>query len=121
MIALGIKNFGLASVLPKLIKFSFFHKFFSNLAKFLNLDVFFLFDFSDLKNFLDFLVYSTLFLLIPNLSTLIVLLFLLETNLLLSFLLEVDLLPLFLLKADLSNNLMIFNIEINGAAILLKL
>ena len=46
--------------------------------------------------------------------------FLLETSLLPSFLLETGLLPLFLLEADSLDNPVVINIEVSGAAILLK-
>ena len=51
VLALEVRNFGLASVAPKLVEFLLFDDFFSNLAKFQDLDVFSLFDFSDLNDF----------------------------------------------------------------------
>ena len=47
----GVKNFGLVLIIPKLVEFSLFDNFFPDLAKFQDLDVFSLFDFSDLNNF----------------------------------------------------------------------
>ena len=122
----GVRNFGLAPVASKLIKFLFFDNFFPDLAKFWDLDVFSLFDFPDLDNFLDldnfpaFLACYRLFLLILNLLTSPLLLFLPKASLLLLFLLEADLLPLFLLKVGLSDNLIVFSIKVSRAAILLK-
>ena len=115
-----IKNFGLAFIASKLVGFSLFDNFFLDLAKFQDLDIFSLFDFLDLNHFLDFLVCSISFLLISNLLTLLLLLFFSKTGLLLLFLEKADLLLLFLLGASLSNNLVIFSIKVNRAAILLK-
>ena len=117
---LEVRNFSPAFIASKLIEFPLFDNFFPNLAKFCDLNIFSLFDFLDLDNFPDFLVYFISFLLTPNPSTSPLLLFLLEADLLLLFLLETDLLPLFLLGACFSDNLVVFNIEVSGAAILLK-
>ena len=97
----GVRNFDLSSVVSKFVEFPLFDNFFLDLAKFQDLDIFSLFDFPDLNNFLDFLAYSTPFSPISNLSTLSLLLFFLDAGLLLLFLLEANLLPLFLLKAGL--------------------
>ena len=51
VLALGVKNSGLSSVVLKLVEFSFFDNFFPDLAKFQDLDIFSLFDFLDLDNF----------------------------------------------------------------------
>ena len=120
ILASKIRNFGPAPVVLKLVEFPLFDNFFPDLAKFWNLDIFLLFDFLDLDNFPDFLVYSILFLLTPNLLISLLLLFFLETDLLLLFLSEADLLPLFLLETGSSNDPVVFSIKINGAAILLK-
>ena len=121
VLALKIKNFGLFSIASKLIKFPIFGNFFPDLAKFWDLDVFSLFDFLDLNNFPNFLVYFILFLPTPNLLTSPLPMFLLETSLLLSFLLKADLLLFFLLGTDLLGDSVIFSIEVNKTIILLKL
>ena len=126
ILALGVKNFGPSFIASELIKFPLFDKLFLDLAEFQDLDIFLLFDFLDLDNFQDlnvfpdFLAYSIPFLPIPILSISPLSLFLLEADLLSSFLLEANLLSLFLLGAGLLNNLVVFNIEVSGAAILLK-
>ena len=104
----GVRKLGLDSVAPKLSEFPLFDKFFSDLADFRDLDIFWSFDFP------DFLTCSTP---PPNPSTSPSPSFLLEAGLLLLFLLEANLLPSFLLGAGL---LVVFNIEVSGAAILLK-
>ena len=107
-------------------KFPFFDDFFPDLADFWDLDNFSLFDcpdldkFSDLDDFPDFLACFTPFLSTPNPSTSPSPSFFPEAGLLSSFLLEADLLPSFLLGAGLSGDLVIFSIEMSGAAILLK-
>ena len=121
VLALGVKNFGLSSVMSELVKFPLFDGFFLDLAKFQDLDIFLLFDFLDLNNFPDFLACFTPFLPTPNSSTSLSPLFFSKASLLLSFLLKADLLPSFLLKAGLSGDLVVFSIEISEAAILLKL
>ena len=103
VLVLRVKNFGLAFIILKLVEFPLFDDSFSDLAEFRN-----------------FLTYSILFPLIPNLSTSSLSSFFLEASLLLSFLLEDDLLLLFLLRVDLSGDPIVFNIKVNGAAILLK-
>ena len=108
---MGFKNFDLASIAPKLVKFPLFDKSFLNLAKFQNLNILSLFDFLDLDNFLNCLVYFILFSLISNLLILLLLLFFSKA----------DLLLLFLSKASLLGDPVIFNIKMNGATILLKL
>ena len=120
VLASRIRNFGLAPVASKLIKFPLFDNFFLNLAKFQDFDVFLLFDFPNFNNFFDFLAYSKPFLPTPNPLTLLLPSFLLEVGLLLLFLLEADLLPSFLLRAGLSGDLVVFSIEVSEAAILLK-
>ena len=60
VLALAVRNIGLISIASKLIEFPLFNDFFPDLAKFQDLDVFMLFNFPDLDNFLNFLVYSTL-------------------------------------------------------------
>ena len=110
-----IRNFGPTSIVSKLIEFSLFDNFFLDLAKFQDFNVFLLFNFLDLDNFSNFLIYSTLFIPTPNPSTLPSLLFLPKTDLLLLFLLEAD-----LLGFGLSGNPVNFNIEMSGTAILLK-
>ena len=97
-------------VAPKLGEFPLFGEFFLDLVNFWDLDVFGAFDFP------DFLACSTLSL--PNPSNSPLPLFLPEASLLALFLLEADLLPSFLLRAG---SLVFFNIEMSGAAILLKL
>ena len=109
---LGVKNFGLASIALKLVEFPLFDNFFLDLAKFQDLDIFLPFDFPNLDNFLDFLACSIPFSLTPNLLTSLLLLFLSEAGLLLSFLLKADQLPLFLLRAGLSDDLIVFTIEV---------
>ena len=116
----GIKNFGLVSIVSKLVKFLFFDNFFFDLVKFRDLDIFLLFDFSNLDNFSNFLMYSIPFSIILNSSTSLLPSFLLETHLLSLFILETDFLLLFLLETDLSSDLIVLNIEVSGAAILLK-
>ena len=121
-----VRKLGLFSLASKLDKFPLFNNFFPDLADFWDLNNFSLFDypdldkFSDLDNFPDFLAYSTPFPLIPYSSTLPLPWFFPEVGLLLLFLLEADLLPLFLLGAGLLGDPIIFSIEVNGAAILLK-
>ena len=121
VLASEVKNISPSFIALELVEFPLFDDFFLDLAKFQDLDVFSLFDFSNLNNFFDFLVYSTPFLSIPNLLTLSSPLFFLEAGLLLLFLLEADLLPLFLLKAGLLVDLVVFSIEMSRVAILLKL
>ena len=106
-----VRKLGLLLLASKLSKFPLFNNFFFDLANFQDLNNFCLFDFS------DFLVYFTLSLSNP---ILLLRLFLIETNLLLSLLLETSLLLLFLLGAGLSNNIVIFKIMVNEAAILPK-
>ena len=120
VLALEVKNFGLFSVVLKLVKFPLFDNFFPNLAKFQTLDVFSLFDFPDLDDFSEFLACSTPFSPIPNQLALPLPLFFLEAGLLLLFLLKADLLPLFLLGASLLGDLIVFGIEMSEAIILLK-
>ena len=108
-LASGVRKLGPASVAPKLGEFPLFDEFFPNLADFRDLDVFWPFDFP------DFLACSTPS--PPNPSTSPSPSFLPEAGLLSSFLLEADLLPSFLLGAG---SLVVFNIEVSGAAILLK-
>ena len=99
-----VGNFDPVSITSKLVEFSHFNDFFPDLAKFQDFDVFLLFDFPDLDNFLDFLACFIPFLSASNPSILLLPLFLLEAGLLLLFLLEADLLPLFMLGAGLSDN-----------------
>ena len=93
VLASKVRNFGLASVASKIVKFSLFDDFFPDLAKFWYLNVFSLFDFldlnefSDLNNFPDFLACCKPFPPILNPSTLPLLVFFLEAGLLLFFLL----------------------------------
>ena len=108
-LASGVRKLGPASVAPKLGEFPLFDEFFPDLADFWDLDVFWPFDFP------DFLAYSTS---PTNPSTSPSPSFLPEAGLLSLFLLEADLLPLFLLGVG---SLIIFNIEMTGVAILLKL
>ena len=61
VLALGVRNFVPSSITLKLVELSFFDNFFPDLAKFRDLDVFSLFDFPDLDNFRDldnFLVFD---------------------------------------------------------------
>ena len=120
VLVLKVRNFGPSSVALELIEFPLFDNFFPDLAKFRNLDVFLLFDFLNLDNFLNFLACSTLFSPTLNPSTSLLPLFLLEAGLLLLFLLKADLLPSFLLEAGSSSDLVVFSIEMNRAIILLK-
>ena len=53
VLASGIKNFGPSSVASKLVEFPLFDDFFPNLAKFRDLNVFSLFNFPNLNNFWD--------------------------------------------------------------------
>ena len=115
ILVLGVKNFDLAFIVLKLVEFSFFNNFFFDLAKFQNLDVFLLFNFS------DFLAFSIPFLPILNLLTSLLLSFFLKAYLLSLFLLKADLLPSILPRASLLDNSVIFSIVVNGATILLKL
>ena len=105
-LASGVRKFGPAFLASKLDKFLLFDGFL-DLANFLP------FEFPDLDNFPDFLASSPS----PNPSTSLSPSFIPEIGLLSSFLLETDLLPSFLLGAG---SLVIFNIEVSGAAILLK-
>ena len=114
------RNFGPSFIASKLVEFLLFDNFFPNLAKFWDLNIFLLFDFLYLNNFSDFLACSILFSPTLNLSTSLLLSFLLETGLLSWFLLETDLLLLFLLEAGLLGDPVVFSIEVNRAAILLK-
>ena len=107
-LVLGVRKLRPASVMLKLGEFLLFD-YFLDLSNFWDLDVFWPFDFP------NFLAYSTPSL--PNLLTLSLLSFFPETGMLLSFLLKADLLLSFLLGAG---SLVVFNIEISGAAILLK-
>ena len=114
-LALGVRKFGLVSLASKLGEFPLFGGFFD----FSPLDFPDLDDFRDLADFWpfdfpDFLACSTPPL---NPSTSLLPSFLPEAGLLSLFLLEADLLPSFLLGASL---LVVFNIEVSGAAILLK-
>ena len=120
VLVLGVKNFGPTSIASKLVEFPLINNFFPNLAKFRDLNIFLLFNFLKLNNFLDFLACCISFLLIPNLLILLSPLFFPEAGLLLLFLLKADLLPSFLLEAGLLDNLVIFSIEMSGAIILLK-
>ena len=117
---LKVRNFSPTSIASKLVEFSLFDNFFPDLAKFLDLDVFSLFDFPEFDNFPDFLACSTPFLLISNLLTSPSPSFLLEASLLLSFLPKANLLPLFLLRTGLLGDPVVFSMEVSGAAILLK-
>ena len=126
VLASGVKNFGPSSVALELIEFLLFDNFFPDLAEFQDLDVFSLFNFSDLDNFQDldvfpnFLVCSTPFPPTPNPSISPSPSFFPKAGLLSSFLLEANLLPSFLLGAGSSSDPVVFSIEVNGAAILLK-
>ena len=104
----------------KLVEFPLFDIFFPDLAKYQDLNIFLLFNFLDLEDFPDFLVYFILFPSIPYSSTSLLPLFFLEAGLLLLFLLKADLLLLFLPKTGLLSNLVVFSIILIGAAILLK-
>ena len=113
-LASGVRKFGPDPVAPKLAEFPLFGSFFD----FSPLDFPDLDNFRDLANFWpfdfpDFLACSTPS--PPNPLTLP--LFLPEAGLLSLFLPEADLLPSFLLGAG---SLVVFNIEVSGAAILLK-
>ena len=115
-IALGVKKLGPVFLASKLDEFLLFGSFFD----FSPLDIPDLDNFRALANFWlfyfpDFLACSTPLLSNPSISLLPS--FFPEAGLLLSFLLEADLLPSFLLEAGL---LVVFNIAVNGAAILLK-
>ena len=115
-LASGVRKLGPVSLASKLDEFPLFGGFFD----FSPLDFLDLNDFWDLADFWpfdfpDFLAYSTPS--PPNPSTSLLPSFLPEAGLLSSFLLEAYLLPSFLLEAGL---LVIFNIEVSGAAILLK-
>ena len=120
VLALRVRNFDLAFVILKLVKFSLFNNFFPDLAKFQDLDIFSLFNFLNLDKFPDFLAYSTSFLLISNLSTSSLLSFFSKINLLLLFLLEIDLLLSFWLGANLLDNSVVFRFEMSRITILLK-
>ena len=102
-LTLGVRKLGSDSVAPKLGEFPLFDEFFPDLANFWDLHVFWPLD------FLDFLVCS-----IPPLPNS-------STSLLPFFFHEAGLLPSCLLRADLLDNPVIFNIEVSGTAILLKL
>ena len=107
-----VKKDGPTFLIPKLGEFRLFDGF-------LDLTNLSLFDFPNLDNFFDFpnfLTCSTL--LVPNLSTSPLLLFFIKASMLLLFLLKAGLLSLFLPKTSLSNNLVIFNIELKRAVIL---
>ena len=118
VLASEVRKFGPVSIVLKLGEFPLFDGFFNFLPfNFPDLE-----DFWDLAdswpfNFPDFLACSIL----PNPLTSPLPLFLLVAGLLLSFLLEADLLPSFLLEVGLLDDLVIFNIEVSGVAILLKL
>ena len=53
VLASGVRNFGPTFIASKIVEFPLFEDFFSDLAKFRDLDVFLLFDFFDLDNFPD--------------------------------------------------------------------
>ena len=122
-LAIGVKKLGPLSLALKLGKFPLFGGFFD----FPNLENFW--DLANFFDFLDFLTCSTPS--SPNLSTSPLPLFFSEAGLLPLFLLETDLLPLFFLEAGLLHLFLlktgslgdpvIFNIEVSGATILLKL
>ena len=95
VLTLRVKNFCLSSVASKLVEFPLFDDFFPDLAKFQDLNVFLLFNFS------YFLACSISFSLISNLST-------------------SPLLTPSRLGVDFSSGTVVFNIEVSGAAILLK-
>ena len=102
ILMLEVRNFGLSSVVSKLVEFPLFDDFIPDLAKFQDLNIFSLFHFPNLNNFPNFLACFTLFLLTPNLLIL--------------------LLPTFgRLKIDFSNCTVVFTIKMSRAAILLKL
>ena len=98
VLALEVRNFDLAFIVLKLVKFPLFNNFFLDLANFQDLKFFLLFNFSDLDNFLvfnnilDFSINSSLPSMLP-------ILFVINTY----------------------NNIIIYSIDINNAAILLKL
>ena len=96
-LAPGVKKLDAASVTPKLGEFPLFDKFFLDLVKFQDLDNFFNFPPFD---FPDFVASSSLSLLIPNLTILP--------------------LPFSTSGPDMSGDPVVFNIEVSGAAILLK-
>ena len=108
-LASGVRKLGPDSLASKLGKFPLFDEIFLDLDNFWDLADFWPFDFP------DFLACSTPS--PPNPSTSPSPSFLPEAGLLSSFLLEADLLPSFLLGAG---SLVVFNIEVSGAAILLK-
>ena len=115
-LAPGVRKLGPVSLASKLGKFPLFGGFFD----FSPLDFPYLDNFRDLAKFWllefpDFLACSTPS--PPNPSTSSLPSFLPEAGLLSSFLLEADLLPSFLLEAG---SFVVFNIEVSGAAILLK-
>ena len=96
-LALEIRKLGLAFLTLKLGEFLFFDNFF------------------DFPDFLACFIPSP-----SNLSNSLLLSFFSKTDLLLLFLLGVDLLLLFLPRLSLLSDLIAFNIEVSGAAILLK-
>ena len=98
----GVRKLGPASVALKLSEFALFDEFFLDLADFRDLDVFWPFDFP------DFLVCST-----SSSSYSLISLSPLSLR-------EAGLLLLFLLGAGSSSDSIVFNIEVNRTAILLK-
>ena len=115
-----VRNFDPSFVVLKLVEFSLFKNFFPDLAKFWNLNVFSLFDFPYLNNFLDFLAYSILFSPTRNPLVSLLLSFFLKTSLLLLFLLKADLLLSFVLRASLFSDLVVFSIEVSETTIWMK-
>ena len=105
VLASGVRSFGSAFVISKLDEFLLFDNFFPDLANFWDLDNFLPFEFFDLNkfwlfNFLDFLIiFSPLP--ISNLSILLS--------------------PIFShSKINFPNSIIVFSIQMSGAAILLK-
>ena len=99
----GVVNFDLSSIVSKLVEFPLFDDFFSDLAKFQNLDVFSLFDFPDLDNFPVFNNFSHFSIDSLSFSTL-------STSLVTST----------SLATSTCDDTVVFYIDISGTAILLK-
>ena len=104
-----VKNFGPFSVALKLVEFPLFGNYFLDLAKFQDLDVFLFFDFLDLDNFRDldnFPVFDNFpYFSIDSLSSLM-----LSTSSAASI----------LLATSIYDDIVVFNIDVSGAAILPK-
>ena len=109
VLVLKIKKFGPFFLMSKLDKFLFFDSFFPNLANFWNLDDFLLFKFFNLNNFRlfdNFLIFDNFLYFLINSLPLLIPPILLMANI--------------LLLISTYNDIVVFNIDISGTAILPK-